>query len=97
MIKRQTYGEMVRAFREREGLSLRETARHAGMTASYLSDIENDRRVPSADLAERLSVLLNDPDIDDYRPGLSAQAERLVRTDGRFAASVNEAAKAWEG
>jgi transcriptional regulator with XRE-family HTH domain len=37
------------------GLGLRELARHLGKTPSYLSDIENDRRVPSEQVLRALS------------------------------------------
>jgi transcriptional regulator with XRE-family HTH domain len=38
------YGDELRAARQRAGLSLREVARRLGFTASYLCDLELDRR-----------------------------------------------------
>lgn len=41
-----TYGELLRSRRERKGLSLRKMADYLGVSASYLHDVELDRRNP---------------------------------------------------
>ena len=40
-------GDIINEARVRKGLGLRALARELNIAASYLSDIENDRRVPS--------------------------------------------------
>lgn len=57
----QTLGEFIRATRERRGISLRELARRAGISAPFLSEIERDRRNPSDDIAVRLAAELDVP------------------------------------
>ncbi len=52
---RETLGGRVRRARVEAGLGLRELARRLGKTPSYLSDIENDRRVPSEEVLRALS------------------------------------------
>lgn len=52
-------GEMVRAGREAAALSLRRCASEVGLPASYLSDIENDRRQPSERALELLARRLD--------------------------------------
>jgi transcriptional regulator with XRE-family HTH domain len=56
----QTLGETIQQARIAAGPSLRETAKALGITPSYLSDIENDRRVPSEEvlrtIADRLRL-----------------------------------------
>ena len=47
-------GEAFRTARERSGITLREVARRAHVSASYVSDIEHGRRSPSADTRERM-------------------------------------------
>jgi len=44
-----TFGTYLRNLREKNNLSLREVARRIGVSASYLSDVENDRRTPPGD------------------------------------------------
>jgi transcriptional regulator with XRE-family HTH domain len=45
----ETFGQYMRRVREAQCLSLREVARTIGITASYLCDLELDRRKPPAD------------------------------------------------
>jgi transcriptional regulator with XRE-family HTH domain len=54
-----TLGQQVRSAREAAGLSLREFARRAGLTPSYLSDIEHDRRRPSEATWKAITLRLN--------------------------------------
>lgn len=55
----ETLGDRVRAARVRAGLSLRDLAKQLDKaTPSYLSDIENDRRVPSEKVLLNLSRIL---------------------------------------
>lgn len=54
----ETLGDYVRAGRVAAGWSLRNLATRVDKTPSYLSDIENDRRVPSEETLRDLSRLL---------------------------------------
>ena len=77
----KTLGDEVRAGRIRKDMSLRELARQVDLTPSYLSDIENDRRIPSEEV---LKVLAEVIDLDfDRLMGLAGrfgdEAERLLR------------------
>lgn len=50
-------GEFIREARVATG-SLREFAKKLGITPSYMSDIENDRRVPAEDVLRKIADLL---------------------------------------
>jgi len=54
----KTLGEVLREARVAKGFGLRAFARKLEVTPSYLSDIENDRRVPSEDVMSRLASAL---------------------------------------
>jgi transcriptional regulator with XRE-family HTH domain len=54
----KTLGELIREARTPKG-SLREFAKKLEITPSYLSDIENDRRVPAEDVLRRMANLLD--------------------------------------
>lgn len=75
----KSLGDVVREARVTKGMTLRELARRLGKTPSYLSDIENDRRVPSEDVLRDLSRLLS-LDFDD----LMARAGRLGEDAVRY-------------
>jgi transcriptional regulator with XRE-family HTH domain len=60
-------------------MSLRELARRLAVTPSYVSDIENNRRVPSEDVLRRIADELN-LDFDD----LVAQAGRIGTRAERY-------------
>lgn len=77
----RSLGEVVRDQRVERDLSLRDLAKIISKAPSYLSDIENDRRVPAEevirDIAEALEL-----DADDLmaRAGrLGAEADRYMR------------------
>lgn len=77
----KTLGDEIRSARLQKGLGLRELARSIDLTPSYLSDIENDRRVPSEEVLKTLAGAL---DLDfDRLMGLAGrfgdEAERLLR------------------
>lgn len=54
-IQAQTLGDRVRQARIAKGLSLRDLAGRLDLAPSYLSDIENDRRIPSEEVLKGLS------------------------------------------
>ncbi len=90
---RQTLGHYIRTARVERGLGLRQLARDLEVTPSYLSDIENERRVPSQEvlqaIAQRLSLDFDEllalagrvgSEAEDYLRGLrSPAAVRLFR------------------
>jgi transcriptional regulator with XRE-family HTH domain len=76
-----TLGDVVRDGRTAKDMKLRELARRLDVTPSYVSDIENDRRVPSEDVLARIANEL-DLDLEDLvaRSGrLGTNAERYMR------------------
>ncbi len=74
-------GDFVREARVARGDSLREIARQLKVSPSYLSDIENDRRVPSETVLRDMARLLSlDFDLLMARAGrLEKQTERLLK------------------
>jgi transcriptional regulator with XRE-family HTH domain len=54
----QTLGEIIREARLAKDQSLREVSKLLSITPSYMSDIENDRRVPSEDVLRSITTLL---------------------------------------
>lgn len=79
MAGQTSFGEMLREARVKKGVSLRSLAAELKITPSYLSDIENDRRVPSEDVLQLLALLLG-LDFDD----LMAQAGRFGEEAERY-------------
>ncbi len=75
----ETLGDYVRDARQRANLRLRELAEELGITPSYLSDIENDRRVPSQEVLEGIARRLH-LDLDE----LLARAGRLDPDTERY-------------
>lgn len=59
----ETVGDRLRVGRARKRMTLRQTATTVGVSASYLSDIENGRKIPSEDVVLGLASALDlDPD-----------------------------------
>lgn len=76
-----TLGDVVREGRAAKTIKLRELARRLDVTPSYVSDIENNRRVPSEEVLARIATEL-DLDYGDLvaRAGrLGSDAERYMR------------------
>ena len=56
----QTFGQYVRALRERRNIGLREMARRIDVSAPYLNDIEKDKRgAPRPKLVEAMAKVLD--------------------------------------
>jgi transcriptional regulator with XRE-family HTH domain len=68
----KTLGQVIRDARVAAGTSLREFAKKVGITPSYQSDIENDRRIPAEDVLKKIAGLL------------SLDFEALMALGGRF-------------
>lgn len=60
----KTLGEVIRDRRVEKDLSLRDLAKLINIAPSYLSDIENDRRVPAEEIIRNIAQVL-DLDADD--------------------------------
>lgn len=74
-------GDRIRFFRQNKKLTLKELSLKAGLSISFLSDIENGRRLPSLEnlskIAEALDVSLSD----------------LVEKDSKISEEINEDAE----
>lgn len=68
----KTLGQVIRDARVAGGTSLREFSRNLGITPSYQSDIENDRRIPSEDVLKKMA------------DALRLDFEELMALGGRF-------------
>ena len=55
----KSLGDVIREARVAKGWSLREFVKKLGITPSYQSDIENDRRIPAEDVLRRSAELLD--------------------------------------
>lgn len=83
MTSAKSLGETLRDARVAAGLGLRELAKRADIAPSYLSDIENDRRVPAEELLRSLASLLK-LDFNDLMAlagRVGDQAERYLRKE----------------
>jgi transcriptional regulator with XRE-family HTH domain len=91
----KSLGEVIRGARVAKG-SLREFAKQLEITPSYMSDIENDRRIPAEDVLKKMAQLLG-LDFDDLmaRAGrFGDDAERYMRrhpTAGVLFRQISEA------
>ena len=79
--RRETLGETLRRARLDKDLGLRQLARTIKKTPSYLSDIENDRRVPAEDVLEDLAkeLDLTFEQLMALAGRLGAQTQRYLR------------------
>ena len=70
-----TMGQRLRELRESAGLSLREVARAAKISAPFLSDVELGRRFPTNDtlalIAQKLRASADDLNKHDHRAALA--------------------------
>jgi transcriptional regulator with XRE-family HTH domain len=76
-----TLGEVIRDARVGLGISLRDLAKRVELAPSYLSDIENDRRVPSEEVLQRLAdeVKLKFDDLMALAGRVGDQTERYMK------------------
>lgn len=82
-MEQKTLGEWLRDARVNKDISLRSVAKSLNITPSYLSDIENDRRVPAEDVLQKLTNAL-DLSFEDAmaRAGrFGEQTERYIRRE----------------
>ncbi len=64
-------GGQIREMRKEKNISLKELAQKAGVSVSYLSEIERDHKKPSLKTIEKLSDALNIPSKDFVQKGES--------------------------
>jgi transcriptional regulator with XRE-family HTH domain len=69
---RRTLGEIIRDARVAADIGLRDLAKKLNMSPSYLSDIENDRRVPAEEVMQGIGT------------ALGLDATELMARAGRF-------------
>ena len=74
-------GEVIRDTRVKKDLSLRDLAKLVSIAPSYLSDIENDRRVPAEEIIRNIaqSLGLDAGDLMARGGRLGDEAERYLR------------------
>jgi transcriptional regulator with XRE-family HTH domain len=74
----RTIGDVIHDARAKKKVSLRDITKKLRITPSYLSDIENNRRVPSEEVLGRLAELL-ELDYDDLMARAGRFGEDAVR------------------
>lgn len=86
-----TMGQRLRELRERAGLSLREVAKAAKISAPFLSDVELGRRFPANEtlalIAQKLRASADDLKKHDHRSAL-ADLKRLAEGSPRLGAAL---------
>ena len=86
-----TMGQRLREVRERAGLSLREVAKAAKISAPFLSDVELGRRFPTNEtlalIAQKLRASADDLKKHDHRSAL-ADLKRLAEGSPSLGAAV---------
>lgn len=77
----KTLGTVIRDARVKGGRTLREFAKLLGITPSYQSDIENDRRVPAEEVLKKTADLLglSFEDLMALAGRIGEDAERYLR------------------
>ncbi|SRR6266542_5959761 len=95
-VEAQTLGDYVRQARIAKGHSLRDLAARLDLAPSYLSDIENDRRVPSEEVLKGLSreLALDFDQLMAFAGRFGDRADRYLKrnpTAGRLFRRISEA------
>lgn len=76
-----TLGDRIREARIKKDRTLRELAKELGVTPSYLSDIENDRRVPAESVIIKISqsIEIDFNELMSLAGRFGEKAEKYVR------------------
>jgi len=96
-MKQSTLGARIREIREKRNLALRELARRAGVSPSYLSEIESGRRSPSETVLEALAGELgvNPKELRDLHMGkIMGELKDLMESDPAWIPVLGQLAKA---
>jgi transcriptional regulator with XRE-family HTH domain len=80
MVLSEIVGERIRRRRQEQGLTLRELAERIGLTAGYLSRVENQQITPSLDALQAIATALHVPMFFFLD---SAASEPVVRAHSR--------------
>lgn len=92
-----TLGDQIRRLRQEKGISLRELARRAEISPSFLSEIENGKNFPSSEtintIASRLKVSVASLRELDIRSQLT-ELKRLIEKDSAWGSVFRKLAKA---
>ncbi len=85
-------GQRLREMRERAGLSLREVAKAANISAPFLSDVELGRRFPKNEtlllIAQKIRVSADELKKHDYRSAV-ADLKRLAEASPSLGAALS--------
>jgi transcriptional regulator with XRE-family HTH domain len=85
-MKQPTLGDKVRAHRESAGITLRELGRQAGVSPSFVCDLEAGRRYPGPinlrKIAKVLGLAVTDLEDLDHRRTMAALKKLMERTPG---------------
>ena len=92
----KSLGEMLREWRDKADISLRELARDVGVSAPFLSDVELGKRYPRDDvlrkIAERLEIAFDDLKRYDNRESV-ADIKRMMQADPKIGFAFRTAAE----
>lgn len=80
-MRKPTFGQEIRRLREAAGLTLRQFAGEVGISAPHQSDIEHERRRPSAEVLRKMVARLRH---------VGATTERFEELDTRLVAEAQE-------
>ena len=84
----ERFGERVRRRRQESGLGLRETAKRAGISATFLSRVETDaeKSLPSEEVIRKLADILNDnfDELMVLAGRISSEVKDYVKADPRM-------------
>lgn len=75
-----TLGEKISQERKKQGVSLRKFAQKLGISASYLVDIEKDRRLANKALLQTIADMLDIPvsAFDEFSPDMPKQVKKWI-------------------
>lgn len=92
----KSLGEVLREWRDKADISLREMAKEVGVSAPFLSDVELGKRYPRDDvlrkIAERLGVSFDDLKQYDNRETY-ADIKRMMQSDPKIGFAFRTAAE----
>lgn len=77
-IPEQSFGAQLRAMRITAGLSLRQAAKLSGLSPSFLTDVEYNRRMPSRSHVEKLAGAMGRPPADLFQYDPRVKIEELL-------------------
>ena len=92
----KSLGEVLREWRDKADISLRELAKEVGVSAPFLSDVELGKRYPSDDVLKKIAVRLglgfDELKRHDTRESF-ADIKRMMQTDPKIGFAFRSAAE----